>query len=243
MNFQIVSDIHIERDSSNQIDIVKSDPNIIIAGDLGNIQDFKRYTNFLIAICKLYDNVFLVPGNNEFYTNELYTYYYLNAKLDQFCRTIPNLFYLNGKCIEFEGIRIYGTILWSNIPDEHKFEQFLPIKDDRGKPVTSDWINMMHKSSLEDLINHIKPEDNKKLLIISHYAPTFKNTLTSDHLVSRKRFFYSNHLDHLLTDKNIHTWVYGHTHVNSDFISEGGTRVVSNQYRGKGYINSKIITV
>ena len=243
MKFQIVSDIHIERNNSNRVDIVKSAPNIIIAGDLGNIQDFERYTSILRSFCKVYDNVFLVPGNNEFYTNQLYTYGYLNTILNQFCKTIPNLFYLNCKGIEFEGIRIYGTILWSNIPNEHKYEQFLPIKDDCGKPITADWINKMNKSSLEDLTAHLGSEDTKKLLVISHYAPTFKHTLTSDHLVSRRRFFYSNKLDHLLSDKNVHTWVYGHTHVNSDFISEGGTRVVSNQYRGKGYVNNKTITI
>jgi len=243
MKFQIVSDIHIERDNSTRVVMVKSAPNIIIAGDLGNIQDFERYTRFLISICKVYDNVFLVPGNNEFYTNKFYTYYYLNSRLDQFCKTIPNLFYLNDKCIEFEGIKIYGTILWSNIPDENKYEQFLPILDDVGKPVTADWINMMNKSSIDDLTNNLGSQDDKKLLVISHYAPTFDHTLTTDHLVSRKRFFYSNHLDHILTKENVHTWVYGHTHVNSDFITEKGTRVVSNQYRGKGYINNKTITI
>jgi predicted phosphodiesterase len=243
MNFQIVSDIHIERDNNYHINIIKSAENIIIAGDLGNIEDFQKYTNFLISICRIYSNVFLVPGNNEFYTNNYYSYCFLNTKLNEFCKTIPNLFYLNGRCIEFKGIRIYGDIFWSNIPEKNKNEHFLPIRENNGNYINSDWINTKHKLSLNNLMNHLGSQDNRKLLVITHYPPTFENTMTSKHLLSKKRFFYANHLDYLLKKDNVHTWIYAHTHINSDFITKEGTRIVSNQYRGKGYVNNKVITI
>ena len=44
--------------------------------------------------------------------------------------------------------------------------------------------------------------------------------------------YYYSDLDLFLDRRLVHTWIFGHTHNNCDYITPNGTRVVSNQYAG-----------
>jgi Icc-related predicted phosphoesterase len=68
-----------------------------------------------------------------------------------------------------------------------------------------------------------------KLIVITHYCPTYKvmeNCNKKDKYMS----LYTSNLDEMLDKQKVNTWICGHTHTNFDFISDNGTRVVSNQF-------------
>ena len=74
-------------------------------------------------------------------------------------------------------------------------------------------------------------DNNLKLLVVTHHCPTY-SCLKASRKTDKYRSLYASDLDYLLSSCKVHTWVCGHVHTNFDFITEGGTRVVSNQ-KGK----------
>lgn len=240
MQFQIVSDIHLERlQNLNNFVITPKAQYLILAGDICNIEKFDIYTRFLQKVCSLYEKVFLVPGNNEYYST-MYSYEFLDAQLQQFSRTISNLIYLNSRYYDIDDVRIYGSILWSYVPINFSYNHFMPIKDDELNNIDTKWLNKLHESCVKDLTNSLSV--TKKNLVVTHYPPTFEKTMSNEHMTSPKRYFYANDLSDLINSKLVHTWVYGHTHINSDFVKEG-TRIVSNQFSGRNYSNEKVIEI
>ena len=74
---------------------------------------------------------------------------------------------------------------------------------------------------------------NYKLLVVTHYCPSY-NLLgrgydPQNRGLDRYSCLYASNLDHLLSKEKVHTWVFGHSHQNYDYITPTGTRVVSNQ--------------
>ena len=67
--------------------------------------------------------------------------------------------------------------------------------------------------------------ENKKLILVTHYTPTPQLLPVLD----RYSFIYYSNLDHLLSKDQVHTWMFGHIHINNDIITENGTRIVGNQ--------------
>lgn len=71
-----------------------------------------------------------------------------------------------------------------------------------------------------------------QMVVVTHHCPSY-DVLQNSHK-SNDRFvsLYVSNLDYLLDSSYVHTWIAGHTHKNFDYITQGGTRLVSNQ-RGK----------
>jgi hypothetical protein len=81
--------------------------------------------------------------------------------------------------------------------------------------------------SLETVIEELY--DDKKLIVVTHYPPTSRGCISKKYEIdNRYNCYYHNNLDRLF-DSNIHTWVFGHTHTNCDYINRR-VRIVSNQY-------------
>jgi Icc-related predicted phosphoesterase len=246
-HFQIVSDIHIG--DSGQIPdwrdiITKKAEILIVAGDVCRAELAERYFKFMSPLCKGFTSVYLVPGNWEYYSNKD-TIEYLDSKLTKIADRIPNLTILRDESVEISGgIRLYGTTLWSHIPESSKVKN-LPMKSLVGAAGTPTWMNMRHYGALYHLEETIKRslKDRWRVVLVSHYAPVNFRCLATKHLMDPLRFYYANALDRLMKKDMVWVWVYGHTHVNSDYVSEGGTRVVSNQYKGEGYDKEKVIQV
>jgi predicted phosphodiesterase len=246
-SFQIISDIHIEKMYPKPIDISTilkpSSKNLIIAGDVGRYSFIKEYyEKFLIDLCLLFEKVYFVPGNHEYYSDKKtindikFDFLYLK-------NNISNLYILDDTGIDIEdtNIRLYGTTLWSKIPDH--YIGFRPILYQPYKQVNTVWMNLQHYSSLFMLEKDIQENVfNKKIVIISHYPPLNNGVLKDVHLKHPQRFYYSNNLKYILGKQRIHTWISGHTHHNFDFF-EKGTRIVSNQYKAEGYISDKVVII
>ena len=215
MLFHIFSDIHLEfckeysmKDHVNS----KEDINLIIAGDIG-YPESDYYKNFIRRCSKLYNNVFVIAGNHEYYkksveeTNILLDNFYDNLKNEN----INNVFYLNNKMIQHNGIYIIGSTLWSYVDETAKSA---PINDYRQiKDFTFDINNNMYQENYKFIDTSIKyvKEMNAKCIVITHHLPSFE--LIEDKYKEygdMNKFFASN--SHELIREPVLYWIYGHTH-------------------------------
>lgn len=237
--FQIVSDLHIEVYDDNNINpleyITPSADILILAGDIGSLYKFEQLFNFIKNIAEYFKYVLYVPGNHEYYMINNYEpldFKTLELRLN-LLKKIHNLIVLNQESVIVEDICIVGCTLWSK--PYCKVPNFIVrIKDFNTQIYTNKYTKDLNY--IKYMINYCKNK-KYKLLVITHYPPTY---LTLQNAKKRDKFLslYANHLDYLLNNNTIHTWICGHTHHNFDFKSNHGTRVVSNQ---KGKPKDKII--
>lgn len=219
LEFQIISDIHIERQYPNVPnikDIIQPvSETLILAGDIGRLEFPEQYFTFLKTLSSAYKNLYLVPGNNEYYS-EKYEFQELKKNLKQIENNIPNLKVLDDAFVDIGNFRIYGTTLWSNIPSDKQILR-LPINVNGTKfGGSGEWVTKQHINALSELEKVIKNSPDKELIIVSHYPPTI-NGLAPKHLTSPVNSYYHNNLKRLFENKNINTWVFGHSHVNRDY--------------------------
>jgi hypothetical protein len=166
------------------------------------------------------------------------------ANLRNFLRTMPKITLLENTHIDLEGdIRVYGTTLWSHIPEEAR-GLVIPMLTFDGRPADASWLNREHAMCVCHLETAIQTAqiESKRLVVVSHYAPTFVNTVDESY-DALKKFYYASNLTRLLNQQSVHTWVFGHTHVNCDYVTTDGTHVVSNQLMGSNFEQDKVIRV
>ena len=253
-NFQIVSDLHIEYNNDQVPDplslITPSADILILAGDIGSFYKYHQLQQFLTKLCEHFEIVIYVPGNHEYYTQKGYKQHgmrFLFKRIKKLQYYISNLHILNTKSAEIDDICIVGCTLWSN-PKIEIPRYIVRIKDINTK---------LYKQKFDEELLYITKmieyckEKNKKLLVVTHYMPTyyiFDNQKTMYKKKDKYISLYASNLDYLLTKENVHTWVAGHIHINFDVITQGGTRLVGNQLGKpkdniKDYNMKKVITI
>lgn len=240
MNIQIVSDIHLDYDDINELDfkdIIKPSAEIlIIAGDLGNPFN-NNYYDFLKFYSVLFVKIFIISGNHEYYYNNIFE---TDIKIQKICSKFNNIYFLNNKSYEYNGILFIGSTLWSNIPNTLEKYHLSTINDYRNiKDFTHHKSNQLFKENVDFIQNELKK--NKKSLIITHHAPSFKCIPEEFKTDILNICFYSN-LEYLFDNTNIIGWIYGHTHYNSNIIMNNSF-IMSNCYRCNDYKNNLRISI
>lgn len=252
--FQIASDLHIEvlKEIPDTSDfIVPTAEILILAGDVGRITKFDQFKTFMKNLCPKFKTVIYVLGNHEYYKVESYpekTMGEILEMLEIVKNENPNLYVLNKSSLLIGDVCIAGCTLWSKcnvqippymlkIPFMNNFKYNQMFREDYN------YINRMIKYC------QIK---NYKLLVVTHYCPSYnllgRGINPQNRGLDRYSCLYASNLDHLLSKEKVHTWVFGHSHQNYDYITPMGTRLVSNQ-RGKSrqealnFIKTKVIEV
>ena len=242
---QILSDLHIERcfptvPRFEDFEYVGSDT-CVLAGDVGRTSNWLQYVAFIARVCDRFKRVILIAGNHEYYSSIL-DVEYIKKELMRLTTMFPNLVFLDDSYIELHDCVVFGTTLWTQLPhgfDLSKYHYPIVVENSVGDrhPITSEDWNYMHATSLRALPETMTyaMEKNKPLIVISHFSPVFEESLrvdyvcTTDAAIAKKNHLYCNRLYHMLKKENVHTWVYGHTGQNADYVSPRGTRVVSRQ--------------
>lgn len=236
MNFQIASDIHIEKlypstpkiiDFITPVDGVET---LILAGDIGSAYHVEPLKSFFVSCREHFENVIFVPGNNEYYERAGFTpklFPELEQDLKDLCKECGVIF-LNNSYIETDTTIIFGSTWWSHIPDALTMK----IYKREGVILDSDDFNHMHNASRRCLNRMIEMKGDKKLIVITHYCPTRFGTMNLHH---RKPDFeslvpyYFSASEKFLRSGMINAWIFGHTHVFRDFFFENtSTRIISN---------------
>lgn len=232
---QIASDLHIEYQNDEKVDpyeyITPSSDILILAGDIGSLYKLEQLYDFLYIISKDFKYVLYVPGNHEYYKPCDYNSIHMKELKNIFEKLeheISNLIVLDQKCVQIGNVCIAGATLWSDIQCD------LPKYIVRIHNITKSKYMDMFAEDLEYITDVIQYCNNKKikLVCVTHHPPTMK--VCKGRTNNRNKFesLYGSNLDHMLNTNDVDTWVCGHVHDNFDFVTDGGTRLVSNQ-KGK----------
>jgi len=147
------------------------------------------------------------------------------------CNQFENIIVLNNKSYDFDGVKIIGSTLWTNIPDEQSQYIMAAINDyhlikkyNEKKQLVNITTNDTNKWNALS-ISFIKKEifsSKTPCIILTHHAPLFSDaaqnmyTAHPQYLNGKNNYAFHNNLQHLLKPP-VHVWLYGHTHYTSNF--------------------------
>ncbi len=203
--FKYISDLHLERVKGNYFPKISNNSNantLFIAGDLGN-PFHKNYKSFLKYSSGNFDKIFLITGNHEYYHKDMKKVLDVDNKINDIVNDIPNVSFLNRTCGEVDDYMVLGTTLWADgfrhYENGGKLSNFGKFAYNR------------HKSDVRWLRNNIFNKNiNKKLIVMTHYLPTYQLILN--------KFRNHKNLDRFATDLDylikppVKYWICGHTH-------------------------------
>jgi hypothetical protein len=220
--FQLISDIHLEFGAIKNIS--KYADYLVLAGDIG-YPDQKLFKEFLSNTSKIFNKVFYVAGNHEYYQNwkkgkniKLDTIDETNEKIKIIIKELGNnIYFLNNDYHDIDdSLRIVGSTLWTNISaNSNSINDSYQIYSDDKILVSDDYLRNLHKLNVKFIENQIieATSQNKKLVIVTHHLPSYKLILPK-----YKTSFYSSYnshfasdLDHLIKEP-IKAWCAGHSH-------------------------------
>lgn len=243
---QILSDLHLEINKQyTSFDVPISSNHLILAGDIGRLQDYDEYLLFLQKQTRNFDLVFLVLGNHEFYNTSFEAGLEKAKYLEQEPCLNGRLVLLHQRRYDIPGTRIsvLGCTLWSRIPVEAREIVQAKIKDFKNiQRWTVDRHNAAHESDLDWLRDQVEvihqeneavsdKKDTRSIVVVTHHAPSLQRTSSPRHAQNPWSTAFGTDL---LSERwdGVKLWVFGHTHYTTEF-REKGIRVVSNQ---RGYV-------
>jgi predicted phosphodiesterase len=228
INFQILSDVHLEaRSYIDATDLITPTTDLLVlAGDIGCFEDTDTIIKFLTGAAKSWKTVLYVPGNHEYYrkqnkgsisdlTYKFYARVFATPALRNVKILSPN------RVAVVEGVSFVGCTLWSDCSKMYKLPHFI---SSTLKVKKHDYLGM-HTRDVKWLEKVCKDETLSKIVIVTHYAPSF-NLLAQNSWTKRHGCLYATNLKHLFP--KVKCWIFGHTHRNVDIV-ENGCRLVSNQ--------------
>jgi len=234
LTFQIASDLHLEflEDPTPKVEdfITPSSDILVLAGDIGSIYKIEQLEHFLKSACGMFEYVFYVPGNNEYYTPKNGNYKFvpfekLKASLIQLEEKIYNLVIFDQTSVRIDDILFIGCTLWSDLQETHFPRFFMKIPD-----MTDAKYRSLHAADLRYIDEMLSYSSEKKLksIIITHHVPSFK-PMTEKQLKFKYKNLYASNLEAFILEKEPLYWIYGHIHQNSNVVI-GKTKLLSNQH-------------
>lgn len=257
MKIAVCSDVHLEfgeLDLHNEdgADVLILSGDILIAKHL-KIEDDNEYKNlisyrdsyrsFMKDCSERFKNVIYVAGNHEFYGGGFYnTLDILRSE----CAKYSNVHFLENASLEIDDVTFIGCSLWTDMNKEdpltmlevpEMMNDYSSIRNDligNGAMITSRDVVERHKGSLAFIKEALGLlPANKKVVVVTHHAPSKKSTHPRYVTSTIVNGAYSSELSEFILDNDkICLWTHGHTH--APFSYEiGKTRVVCNP---RGYM-------
>jgi hypothetical protein len=268
LHVQIASDLHIEMwgrskyvNPSRLAETVIEPAGEVLAllGDIGcpGTANWEDYEKFIELQADNFPHVLILAGNHEYYSGDsgagsLMTVPAIKQRINRLCDELGNVTFLDRRSVIIDGVRVSGCTLWSDVFPETQdcIEEaindykmiYLPDEKSAGvRPIRVSDTRAWHQEELQWLLDEAKEARRAKqnMLVLTHHAPTFKNTSAPAHAYSPYSSAFASALDHLMDyggsshTSAIHSWCYGHTHwqVRQEI---GRVTVVSNQYGYEG---------
>lgn len=224
MQFELVSDLHLEMQRELKVFTALGSDILIVAGDLhvGAQNVYKE----LLRISQAYKHVIYVPGNHEYYGTSLHEF---NQELRLLLVKHSNIHFLNNQHLDLYGIRFIGSTLWTNF-------RYNPLAMMAAKSMISDFTLIKdfspEKSAKEfylahEFIKYAYESTQGPKVIITHFLPATEcihPKYANDNLINN---YFSNNLGEWISYLGNTTWVHGHSHDATDQLI-GDTRVLCN---------------
>jgi predicted phosphodiesterase len=226
--FDLISDLHIDDYATFDWTGQATSPICVIAGDVGRCRT--RTVEVLRHICKCYQAVFYIDGNDE-HRNQLEFLDISYTELAEQLSEIPKLIYLQDNVVVIDGVAIVATNGWwaydfdPNV-DYNLTKQWYAHKEN----ITDHAANNIETFALNDAvyltssIKRLQTHRNvKHIVVVTHTVPLPELVEHDPELVDTARFnvMGNSYLQKVLTadtEQKIHTWCFGHYHNSVDQI-------------------------
>ena len=243
MYVQYVSDIHLEfepnRENFDDIIIPNEGQKgiLILAGDICTTQYLDLLRKFLKYCKTFWDIVAYIPGNHEYYHNNIQT---ANEVLRKLCLE-ENVLFCSKRLISIphpsknSRVKIICTSLWSNIEKQHEEEIVRNLNDykliEGFKPNDSNLMHQEMKSFIANCVEGCKEEEPScQIIVATHHAPVLQGASFPSHVGTPMNSAFCSDCTDIM--KNVDHWIFGHTHYNPKPFTVGETMLHSNQ---RGY--------
>lgn len=215
ISFQYFSDVHCEMYSDNMkshFDIKKQAPYCIVAGDIG-YPHTDKYGNFIEILSKLFDTVFVIAGNHEYYMSSVYEALQLARNS---CAKFKNVVFLENEVyhIPDTDLIVFGATLWTNIPNEYDSAIRMLANDYTYiKGFDPDDCRELHQSTLQELRKSLDANPDKRFIVVTHHLPSLSLIHQKYKTMNRTGMNYAFASDvQEANDPRIVAWIAGHTH-------------------------------
>ena len=248
MRLRIVSDIHCDVNIHHKTEYDYKDDFVICCGDISG----DRFSTEEWVKRNIRKGIF-IGGNHLGYnevTNDENDSLTLSIKYLQEKFNKPPIYFLENQSVLIQDIVFIGCILFTdfnlyNNPTFCKevtsaylndYNYVKIIKNGKIKRITPSEQVYLHNKSVQYIRNVCKKNQDRKIVIITHHAPSikslpdkYKNIVTSAG--------YASNLEKLIQQfDNIKLWCHGHTHDNCDYTLHN-TRIICNP---RGYYEENL---
>lgn len=237
MKVQYASDLHLEF-FDNSVFVARcpfkvAGDVLVLAGDtfpLRECSTYKRH-HFFDWCAEHYRETFLVPGNHEYYRDDVAAY---PDSWEMELRT--NVRMCENQSIVLDDTEFLLSTLWSHIPMsrwlalKRGMNDFTLISYD-GSPLTATPYNALHERDLAFIKSAVSKSRTAHKVVVTHHVPS--NLLVADEFKgSSLECGFTVDLTNFIASSGIDLWVYGHSHRSIEQVI-GHTRMASNQV---GYV-------
>lgn len=238
MKIRIMSDIHNDVNYEHPFRLADMDKFTIVAGDIsGSRYDTIKWVNDNMR------NGIIIGGNHSGYSDDNVSLQFIHKELSDYYKLEDNVSYLENAYKIINDVVFIGATLWTDFrldgdtfqlwnmqhATRHMNDYRYNHYDDNGelrllKP--QDTLDMFNKS-FAFIEETVKKFADKKVVVITHHAPSIKS-IHSKYLSGYTNSCYASNLEQFILDNpNIKLWIHGHVHSNFDYMI-GDTRVVCN---------------
>ena len=180
---------------------------IILAGDISNSTYIKEDLTYIsnIGIPIIY-----ITGNHEYYGSSKKE---LDKELTRFCKSVPNLTFLNNQILQINDIVFIGSTGWcdesNGLLTQYHYKMLNDFRYIEDSGELTDW-GRANKIFFEEQLEELSKYKDKKVICISHNGPT---TLSPPEFKNHplNTCFQNKWEDMILKYQPLY-WLFGHTH-------------------------------
>lgn len=234
---QYCSDLHLEFPRNEQFlrenPIRPVAPVLVLAGDIVPLGSLSRFDWFFDKLAAEFEQVIWVPGNHEYYRENLDDY---ENPLHREIRS--NIVLANDTLMTYEGVNFIAATLWSKISlqyawiIEHGMADFHVIKTGRSR-FSSLRANLLHRNSRAFIREELEKLNGCPVVVCSHHVPTLMN-YPEQYKGDSLNEAFATELSPLIEKFGPDAWIFGHHHANIPAFTIGKTQMLTNQL---GYVD------
>lgn len=237
MKIQYCSDLHLEFPENwnwlKRNPLIPKGDILIVAGDTFHLGHHFKDHPFFEQVSKDFDQVFLIPGNHEFYGG-------FDAEIcletDYEYQVKSNVFLVNNTSRIVHGTKFIFTTLWSKIEKEvhailNGMNDFKLIRF-KNKKLSIESYNELFQTSWQWLQKEISTSDGLKTIVATHHLPSLQCNVP-EFMGSLLNEGFCVDLTNEIAKSQVDYWIYGHSHRNKAPFKIEGTEMLSNQL---GYV-------